>query len=282
MVYNSNQVAEIVGVNVSTIKRWTLSGKLNCLKTPGGHRKFHVNHIKELLKSNKDLYTNIDISKLVGSNKKILDAISNKNYKFLIRYCSNCLVSGESNKFFSLCNSLVLIGNSYDSIFDDIIIPLLDHIGKQWLDGKISISEEHMASVKIRKFLSDLNNNFNYKNKSKAFSFTLINDEHDIPLYMSEIILNEAKVEVFNLGPNLPMNDLINLYEKHNPKFIFISLVYTDNIIIVNSELNLLCKKILNKNTKVFLKGHYSNEINLDYDNYIILDSFKALKSQLV
>ena len=42
-----------------------------------------------------------------------------------------------NNKFFSLCNSLVLIGNSYDSIFDDIIIPLLDHIGKQWLDGKI-------------------------------------------------------------------------------------------------------------------------------------------------
>ena len=29
MIYNSNQVANIIGVNVSTIKRWTDSGKLD-------------------------------------------------------------------------------------------------------------------------------------------------------------------------------------------------------------------------------------------------------------
>ena len=39
MIYNSNQVAELIGVNVSTIKRWTDTGKLNCIKSAGGHQK---------------------------------------------------------------------------------------------------------------------------------------------------------------------------------------------------------------------------------------------------
>ena len=56
MIYNSNQVAELIGVSISTIKRWTDTGKLNCIKSAGGHRKFHLNHIKQLLKSNKNVF----------------------------------------------------------------------------------------------------------------------------------------------------------------------------------------------------------------------------------
>ena len=51
MQYNSYQLAEIIGVNVSTIKRWTESGKLNCTKTVGGHRKFNLNDISNFFKN---------------------------------------------------------------------------------------------------------------------------------------------------------------------------------------------------------------------------------------
>ena len=53
MNYNSYQVAELMGVNVSTVKRWTDAGKLNCQKTEGGHRKFHLNDLKDFFKKNK-------------------------------------------------------------------------------------------------------------------------------------------------------------------------------------------------------------------------------------
>ena len=46
----ASQIAEIIGVNVSTIKRWTDSGKLECQQTIGGHRKFHLNHLRKFLK----------------------------------------------------------------------------------------------------------------------------------------------------------------------------------------------------------------------------------------
>ena len=66
MQYNSYQLAEIIGVNVSTIKRWTESGKLNCTKTVGGHRKFNLNDISNFLKKYKKNQSNLDLIKIVG------------------------------------------------------------------------------------------------------------------------------------------------------------------------------------------------------------------------
>ena len=51
MIFNSDELANILGVNVSTVKRWADSGKIDCVKTKGGHRKFHIQHLRTLIKS---------------------------------------------------------------------------------------------------------------------------------------------------------------------------------------------------------------------------------------
>ena len=44
---NSKTVAEILGVNISTLKRWTDNDKLSFTKTAGGHRKFTMQNIRD-------------------------------------------------------------------------------------------------------------------------------------------------------------------------------------------------------------------------------------------
>ena len=51
--FNSEEAAKILGVNVSTIKRWTDEGKLKCIKSAGGHRKFLMEHLASFLDLNK-------------------------------------------------------------------------------------------------------------------------------------------------------------------------------------------------------------------------------------
>ena len=51
---NSKEVSGILGVNISTLKRWTDSGKLGCEKTAGGHRKFTMQHVRDYYKSNSN------------------------------------------------------------------------------------------------------------------------------------------------------------------------------------------------------------------------------------
>lgn len=45
--YSTAELARICGVSISTIKRWTDSGLLRCVRTPGGHRKFRVQDVAE-------------------------------------------------------------------------------------------------------------------------------------------------------------------------------------------------------------------------------------------
>ena len=49
----SNDVAEILGVNISTLKRWTDNGTISCTKTAGGHRKFTMQHVRDYYKKIK-------------------------------------------------------------------------------------------------------------------------------------------------------------------------------------------------------------------------------------
>ena len=51
---NSKEVSEILGVNVSTLKRWTENGNINCHKTAGGHRKFTMQNVRDYYKDNKN------------------------------------------------------------------------------------------------------------------------------------------------------------------------------------------------------------------------------------
>ena len=43
------QVAELLGVDRTTVTRWARSGKLEALRTLGGHRRFRASVVRALL-----------------------------------------------------------------------------------------------------------------------------------------------------------------------------------------------------------------------------------------
>lgn len=72
---NSKEVSDILGVNISTLKRWTDNGTINCHKTPGGHRKFTMQNVREFYKSNKKATKSTDVSLAKFEHKKIYELI---------------------------------------------------------------------------------------------------------------------------------------------------------------------------------------------------------------
>jgi len=47
---STREVSDLINVTETTIKRWTDSSRLKCVKTLGGHRKYLLNDIEILLK----------------------------------------------------------------------------------------------------------------------------------------------------------------------------------------------------------------------------------------
>ena len=52
----SKDTAEILGINISTLKRWTDNGTIECTRTAGGHRKFTIQHVRDYYKDNEKAY----------------------------------------------------------------------------------------------------------------------------------------------------------------------------------------------------------------------------------
>ena len=283
MIYNSYQVAEIMSINVSTVKRLTESGKLNCQKTDGGHRKFHLDDLKDFLKKSKKHATKVNLQYLIGKNKALTNAINNKDNKKLINHCFKSLISDNSKKFTTLYNALMLKGYSNDIFFDEIIIPTLIKIGKDWLDGNLLITEEHLATERIKNLIFNIKSNAHKrKTKFNAFCFTLADDKHDLPTYMAETIINENKsIKTFNLGADIPAKDFLKLTKKVKPAIIFISIVYTKKIDLINKEINLISRTFDESDVKIFLSGKAAHNIKNKRKNLIYLKSFKELSQNI-
>ena len=47
--FSTADIARLLSIDVSTVKRWTDSGKLQCYRTLGGHRRFRFDQVQGLI-----------------------------------------------------------------------------------------------------------------------------------------------------------------------------------------------------------------------------------------
>ena len=256
---NSKEVASIMGVNVSTIKRWTDSGKLDCYQTVGGHRKFLLSHLKSFLKEkiNQKLKVNI-IQYLNKGEKELVQRIDRIDYKYLRDYLFQLGLQQGVDSIHDVINSLLIKGEPQYRIYDELILNVLNRIGDLWSNNKLSIADEHTMTETIRNVMyrihSEISKN-NVKIPKKVICMTLTNDEHEIPLVMIQSILDEINIPSTNLGPNIPVPEIESKIQVVNPTHLIISSNYVLDTDTFNSEISRLIQFCHKKDIEILIGG---------------------------
>jgi len=256
---NSKEVASIMGVNVSTIKRWTDSGKLDCYQTIGGHRKFLLSHLKNFLKEkiNQKLKVNI-IQYLNKGDKELVQRIDRIDYKYLRDYLFQLGLQQGVDSIHDVINSLLIKGEPQYRIYDELILNVLNRIGDLWSNNKLSIADEHTMTETIRNVMyrihSEISKN-NVKIPKKVICMTLTNDEHEIPLVMIQSILDEINIPSTNLGPNIPVPEIESKIQVVNPTHLIISSNYVLDTDTFNSEISRLIQFCHKKDIEILIGG---------------------------
>ena len=256
---NSKEVASIMGVNVSTIKRWTDSGKLDCYQTVGGHRKFLLSHLKIFLKEkiNQKLRVNI-IQYLNKGEKELVQRIDRIDYKYLRDYLFQLGLQQSVDSIHDVINSLLIKGEPQYRIYDELILNVLNRIGDLWSNNKLSIADEHTMTETIRNVMyrihSEISKN-NVKIPKKVICMTLTNDEHEIPLVMIQSILDEINIPSTNLGPNMPVPEIESKIQAVNPTHLIISSNYVLDTDTFNSEISRLIQFCHKKDIQILIGG---------------------------
>ncbi|MCB4809198.1 MerR family transcriptional regulator [Tamlana sp. 62-3] len=184
--------------------------------------------------------------------------------------------------FYNTYNSLIET-KSFNDIFYDVFLPLLNQIGLLWQTNTITPAHEHFISIHIKqKILLNIERLqlLDPKPTSKTFVLFLPENEiHDIGLLFINYLLRSKGYHSIFLGESVPMeslNGLLNFFD--NISFITYFTVAPENDKIVD-YLTQFSHLFLTNNSQLYVLGQKIASINTEDlpNNVIVSNSIKNL-----
>ncbi len=279
--FNSQGAAKILNVNVSTIKRWTDEGKLECIKTAGGHRKFLMSHLSNYVNTYKNKNTEINLFPIeTEADLQISYRIMKGDYEYLVNYMMEQALSCRQDNLQQVLNGLYLGQHPLYTIYDKVITPIMHRFGDLWHNNELTIIEEHFGSQTIRDSLIRLQGIINIPSRKigRAFCMNLSSELHDIALKMVAHILELRGFQVYFSGQNTNVFKIEQAFEKFKPNRLYISCTWVEDIEKTQEEFNRILKICQEYKTDIFLGGRGIYILNLDHQKIVtLIDTFEQL-----
>lgn len=222
---STREVADLLSVTETTIKRWTDSGSLDCVKTLGGHRKYLLKDIEEFAEKNNIAFSGMSAPLQEEGMEKLGYALYSKNIAAGVDVILKEALKGNREGIFNLLMYLVKNRLKFVDIIDQIINPVLDKVGKLWETNKIKIEQEHLASDTIRTALARLVVYLPHqiKKETKVICACCEGENHDIGIQALAYELELSGYTLQYLGANTPFESLVNILKKEKPDYLCLS-----------------------------------------------------------
>lgn len=265
---NSLEAANVLGVNVSSIKRWTDAGKLECIQTAGGHRKFLMSHLVQFIEQHEKNASRANVFPIEKeADVEISYHVLKGDFDYLINYVLEQARKSDRTSTLKVMNALFLGKYPLHIIYDQLVTPVLQKIGTLWMNDQISVIEEHIAAQTLRESISRLQGIIRLPEPThqKAIFLNLSSELHDIGLKMAENILEMRGFETYFSGQMTPFIKIDQLFNKINPDRLYISSTYVFNRDVTQDEVNHLLEICQKFNTKVFIGGRGWDSLSYEH-----------------
>ena len=138
------QVAEALGVGITTVKRWVDQGILPAHRTPGGHRKILLSDVVRVVRGGN--FPRLDLSRLglPPAGQELPDP------KSLGAALLTALKRGEAEDLRSLLQGAHRSGLAIETLADAVIAPAMRRLGHEWAEGRVDIWQEHQGTQLAR------------------------------------------------------------------------------------------------------------------------------------
>jgi excisionase family DNA binding protein len=215
------QVADALGLGVSTVKRWVEEGILPATKTAGGHRKLLLADVVEVARrSNLPVR---DLSRLTASvaGRRSAPAAAQSSELY------QALLAGDARAARAVVHGAYRNGMPIETMADEVIGPAMHRIGHDWQVGAIDVMHEHRASQICASALYELKEVLETRarrNRPVAVGGAVEGDLTVLPTLLSQMALIDAGWDAINLGPNTPIKSLQRAATELRPRLVWLSI----------------------------------------------------------
>ena len=227
-LWKTRQVAEALGLSVSTVKRLVDSGEIRAARTSGKHRLIPP---LEALRYAREHDLPVEaIERLLGlptpepSRQAEVDDSARDALASALR-------RGRADDARERIVSTFENSGDAVSLADLLIRPSMEKIGHDWETGSLDVFQEHRATRIVESALSEVLSRLS-RNKPRSASAPLAlgaspeRDPYTLASLLCELVLRVEGWDVMNLGPNLPMRSLATAVLAHQPRLVWISATH--------------------------------------------------------
>ncbi|HEV7859233.1 MAG TPA: B12-binding domain-containing protein [Pyrinomonadaceae bacterium] len=226
----TGEVARLLGVSEATVKRWADKRFLHPEKTAGGHRRFRPESIALFLRgqsleatSRRPLETRAVVSL---PERQLIAEASAKSFNMF-----DALVQGRADEAASFLIKQYLQGRPLSHIFDEILAQAMRRVGDLWYRGDLTVAQEHLATRTAVTAVYRLRDVMlaHEANHLVAICCGMEGDFHDLPVQLSQVLLESEGWLAVSLGANTPFFALTEAMLRHAPALVCISSTVFNN-----------------------------------------------------
>jgi DNA-binding transcriptional MerR regulator len=251
-------VSRITGVKTGTLRIWeSRYGLITPVRTDSGHRLY----------SDADVRTVHDILRLleqdipVSQVKKHLD-IQTREQKLRtdpgnvwnnwFNQSLNAIVYFDERRLDRVYNQ-ALSNYSRQTVTDNLILPLLDHLGAQWERSRTGIAEEHFFTLYFRNKLgAQFHHRQPFDTGKRLLTACLPGEHHETGLLLFALHAHDQGFRPVMLGANTPLPEVQRICKSRGFDAVVLSGTTVDNEQQLREELAHL---VSNSRIPVFVGG---------------------------
>ena len=230
----TSSAADLLGVHPSTVKRWSDDGALPSVKTEGGHRRIHLQHVLAAARE-RGIPTFLDPFSPWEANVwlALRAAAGAEGFGRLIGLALAWLGRGDTELlgrlFFEAGRQEEI---PFTSFIDQGVRGFMVNVGEEWRRGRLQVGEEHMATQVILEALFRLRMTRDstlvppdgpVERKPVAILGSMEGDYHDLGAHAARSILETDGWKVYYLGPNVPVEEFATVQQAQVADLVCIS-----------------------------------------------------------
>lgn len=218
------------------------------------HVIFNILNKKEISQLlNKGILT---LKEYKGPSDVSIGQLSLENQEFfnmLLKHRSTAIVDALKPR---LIKNVV----SLSQIYNDMIVPIQQEVGRLWQVRQLTVADEHYITESLVRVADEI---FSIAKKKKILPhgnimiFSIEKEKHAFGVRLISNTLLSQGYQALCYGSDLPIQDMIRVIEKENPKIVIISVTFAKNIVSAKNAIEKI--KGLDKPPTIFLGGRAFN-----------------------
>ncbi|MEO6811002.1 MAG: helix-turn-helix domain-containing protein [Isosphaeraceae bacterium] len=220
------QVAEALGVGITSVKRWVDQGILPAHKTPGGHRKILVSDVVRVVRDGD--FPRLDLARL-GLPSAVGES---PDLKSLSAAMLAALKRGEAAPLKSMLQEALRSGLAVETLADAVIAPAMRRLGHEWAEGQVDVWHEHrgtqLCAAALYEIRATLKGSAD-RSKPLAIGGGPEGDPYLLANLLVEMALMSLGWRVVNLGPNTPLPSFRLALTQIRPRLLWLSASHLVN-----------------------------------------------------